>query len=105
MALTACSWVKRRADLVAVADGRDALTVLAVAEGAAREEQLTPLSHLLGVAGLVLRLRRGEHRVESAGHHQPEQQHEEARERTPTAPGEATSGLVEQTHDESLCLL
>ena len=93
---------QRRADLVAVADGRDALAVLAVAERAAGEEELLALRDLLGLARLVLRLGGREGGVEGAADQQSQQQHGETRKRSPTVPGEATSGSVEQTHDESL---
>ena len=93
---------QRRAELVAVADGGDALAVLAVAERAAGEEELLALRDLLGLARLRVGLGGGEGRVEGAADQQSEQQHGETRKRSPTVPGEATSGSVEQTHDESL---
>ena len=93
---------QRRTDLVAVADRRDALAVLAVAERAAGEEELLALGDLLGLAGLVLGLGRGEGGVEGAADQQPEQQHRETSKWSPAMPGEATSGSVEHAHCESL---
>ena len=93
---------QRRAELVAVAHGGHALAVLAVAERAAGEEELLALGDLLGLARLRVSLGGGEGRVEGATDQEAQQQHDETRKRSPTVPGETTSGSVEQTHDESL---
>src|SRR5690606_914002 len=83
----------------------DALAVLAVAERAADQEELTALldQFLVGLGGLVGVGGGQDGLVEAAHHEKPEQHDHEARSATAAVPRQSACGAVQETHEFSPC--